>query len=80
MCGWAAMGERGEPSEQRGKAWGGGLSVWLRLIELEFRNGFRIGGVEPIGLIEPEDALRRRPSRRQWRGSGGEIEIGEEGV
>ena len=25
---------------------GGVLSVWQRLIELKFRNGFRIGGVE----------------------------------
>ena len=49
------------------------LSVWQRLIELEgtarsvVRNGFRIGGVEPAGLIELEDALGRRPSGRQWR-------------
>ena len=58
----------------------GQLSVRQRLIKLEFRNGFRIGGVEPTALIEREDALGRRPSRRQWRGSGGEIEIGEDGV
>ncbi len=38
------------------------LSVGQRLIELKFRNGFRIGGVEPAGLIELEDALGRRPS------------------
>ena len=62
------------------------LSVGQGLIELEgtarsvVGNGFRIGGVEPAGLIEREDALGRRASRRQWRGSGGEIEIGEDGV
>ena len=56
------------------------LSVWQRLIELEFRNGLRIGGVEFAGLIEFEEALGRRPSRRQWRGSGGEIEMGKDGA
>ena len=50
------------------------------MIELEFRNGFRIGGVESAGLIELEEALRRRPSGRQWRGLGREIEIGENGA
>ena len=44
------------------------------------RNGFRIGGVESAGLIELEEALRRRPSGRQWRGLGREIEIGENGA
>ena len=58
----------------------GQVSVWQRLIELEFRNGFRIGGVESAGLIELKDALRRRPSGRQWRGLGREIEIGENGA
>ena len=53
------------------------VSVGQRLIKLEFRNGFRIGGVESAGLIELEEALRRRPSGRQWRGLGREIEIGE---
>ena len=83
---WAAVGERDEPSNQRGQKHGGVLSVGQRLIEVEgtarsvVRNGFRIGGVEPAGLIEFEEALGRRPSRRQWRGSGGEIEIGEDGA
>ena len=58
----------------------GQVSVRQRLIELEFRNGFRIGGVESAGLIELEEALRRRPSGRQWRGLGREIEIGENGA
>ncbi len=58
----------------------GQVSVWERLIEFEFGSGFWIGGVEPADLIEREEALGRRPSRRQWRGSGGEIEIGEDGV
>ena len=58
----------------------GQVSVRQRLIELEFRNGFWIGGVEPAGLIEREEALRRRPSGRQWRGLGREIEIGENGA
>ena len=40
------------------------LSVRQRLIELEFGNGFRIGRVEPAGLIELENALGRRPSGR----------------
>ncbi len=44
------------------------VSVGQRLIELKFRNGFRIGGVEPAGLIELEDALGQGPSGRQWRG------------
>ena len=66
--------------------YGGVLSVRQRLIELEFGNGFRIGGVEPAGLIELEDArprcarCPRCPSGRQWRGSGGEIEIGQNGA
>ena len=34
----------------------GQVSVRQRLIELEFRNGFRIGGVESAGLIELEEA------------------------
>ena len=39
----------------------GQVSVWQRLIELEFRNGFRIGGVESAGLlIEREEALGRQ--------------------
>ena len=75
MCGWAAMGERGEPSEQRGKAWGGGLSVWLRLIALEFRNGFRIGGVEPIGLIEPKMPCGGARAGDSGGGRVGEIEM-----
>ena len=64
----------------------GQVSVGQRLIELEgtaqsvVRNGFRIGGVEPAGLIELEDALGRCPSGRQWRGSGGEIEMRENGA
>ena len=32
------------------------------------------------GLIEREHALGWSASRRQWRGSGGEIEIGEDGA
>ena len=69
-----------------GQRHGGVLSVWQRLIEREgtarsgVGNGYRIGGVELAGVIEREDALGRRPSRRQWRGTGGEIEIGEDGV
>ena len=64
----------------------GQVSVGLRLIELEgtarsvVRNGLRIGGVKPVSLIELEDALGRRPSGRQWRGSGGEIQVGEDGA
>ena len=64
----------------------GQLSVGQRLIELEFRNGFRNGGVESAGLIELEEArprfarCPRRPSGRQWRGLGREIEIGENGA
>ena len=42
----------------------GQVSVRQRLIELEFRNGFRIGGVEAAGLIEGEEALGRSPSGR----------------
>ncbi len=79
MRGWARDAKRA-----RRRVWYGGsvglLSVRQRLIELEFRNGFRIGGVEPAGLIEPENALGRRPSGRQGRGSGGEIEIGQNGA
>ena len=62
------------------------VSVAQRLIELRFWNGFRIGGVEPAGLIELETArprrarCPRRPSGRQWRGSGGKIEVGEDGA
>ena len=73
MRGWAGDGERIRPRV-------GQVSVRQRLIELEFRNGFRIGGVESAGLIELEEALRRRPSGRQWRGLGREIEIGENGA
>ena len=51
-----------------------------RLIELEFGNRFRIGRVEPAGLIEREEALGWSASRREWRGSGGEIEIGQNGA
>ena len=58
----------------------GQVSVRQRLIELDLRNGFRIGGVESAGLIELEEALRRRPSGRQWRRLGREIEIGENGA
>ncbi len=49
-------------------------------------NGLRIGGVEFAGLIEFEEARTRcprcprRPSGRQWRGLGGEIEIGQNGA
>ena len=49
----------------------GQVSVRQRLIELEFRNGFRIGGVERTGLIELEDTLGWCPSGRQWRGRVG---------
>ena len=73
MRGWAGDGERIRPRV-------GQVSVRQRLIELEFRNRFRIGGVESAGLIELEEALRRRPSGRQWRGLGREIEIGENGA
>ncbi len=59
---------------------GGVLSVRQRLIELKFRYGLRIGVIEPAGLIELEDALGRCPSGRQWRGSGGEIEMRENGA
>ena len=58
MRGWAGDGERIRPRV-------GQVSVRQRLIELEFRNRFRIGGVESAGLIELEEALRRRPSGRQ---------------
>ena len=70
----------------------GQVSVRQRLIELEgtarsvVRNGFRMGGVESAGLIELEEArprfarCPRRPSGRQWRGLGREIEIGENGA
>ncbi len=51
----------------------GHVSVGQRLIELEFWSRFRIGGVESAGLIEIEEALRGRPSGRQWRGLGREI-------
>ena len=85
-------GRAGWSLKPEGQRHGGVLSVSQRLIELEgtarsvVGNRFRIGGVEPIGLIEPEQArprfarCPRRPSGRQWRGSGGEIEIGEDGV
>ncbi len=81
MRGWAGDGERIRPRVGDGGFWSvGQVSVRQRLIELEFRNGFRIGGVESAGLIELEEALRRRPSGRQWRGLGREIEIGENGA
>ncbi len=68
---WAVVGERGGPQEQEGHGHGSVLSVGQGLIELEFRNGFRIGGVEPAGLIEREDDLGRCASRSQWRGRVG---------
>ena len=58
----------------------GQVSVWQRLIEFEFRNGFLIGGVEFVGLIELEDTLGRCPSGRRGRGPTGEIEIGQDGA
>ena len=42
--------------------------------------GFRIGGIEPAGLIEFEEALGRRPSRRQARRPTGKVEVGKDGA
>jgi len=77
MRGWAGDTARPRPRVGDG-GMGSVLSVGQRLIEFKFRNGFRIGRVEPAGLIELEQALGRRPSGREWRGSGGEIEIGQD--
>jgi hypothetical protein len=75
---WMGRRWRRDPTPRRGRQVRGPVgqvSVRQRLIELEgtarsvVRNGFRIGGVESAGLIELEEALRRRPSGRQWRGS-----------
>ena len=80
---------RTDPTPRRGRQVQGPsvyVSVWQRLIELEgparsvVGNGFRIGEVEPAGLIKLEDTLGRRPSRRQWRRSAWEIEIGQNGA
>ena len=79
------MGKRWQtdPTPHRGRQvpWSiGQVSVRQRLIELEFRNGFRLGGIESVGLIEFEEALGRRPSGRQWRRLGREIEVGQDGA
>ena len=58
----------------------GYISVGLRLIEFVFGNRFRIGGIESGGLIEAQVGLGWGPGRRQWRGSGGESEMREDGV
>ena len=80
MRAWAVMGERGGRPQLEEHGYRSVLSVGQRLIELEYRNGFGIGGLEPAALVELEDTLGRRPSRRQWRGSGGESEMREDGV
>ena len=46
------------------------FSVDQRLIELKFRNGFRIGGVEPAALLELEDALGAGAERQTVEGVG----------
>ena len=67
------------PDSEPARPWSvGQVSIGQGLIELEFGNRFRIGRVEPADLIEREHALGWSASRRQWRGSGGEIEIGED--
>ena len=74
------------PDSEPARPWSvGQVSIGQGLIELEgtarsvVGNRFRIGRVEPAGLIEREHALGWSASRRQWRGSGGEIEIGQNG-
>ena len=74
----APMGEQGWTLRAEGHGRGSVLSVGHGLIEVEVRNGFGLGGVEAARLIEGEGALGRRPSRRQWRGSGWEIEMRED--
>ncbi len=53
------------------------LSVGQGLIELNLGDRLRIRGIEPGGLIEAQVGLGWGAGRRQWRGSGGEMEMRE---
>ena len=57
MRAWAVMGERGGRPQLEEHGYRSVLSVGQRLIELEFRNGFGIGGLEPAALVELEDTV-----------------------
>ncbi len=71
MRGWGGDGERIRPRVGDGRSGSvGQVSVRQRLIELDSRNGFRIGGVEPAGLIELEEALEAAPERETVEGVG----------
>ena len=50
------------------------------MIELEFRKGFRIRGIESGGLIETELGLGWGAGGTEGRRPTGKIEVGEDGA
>lgn len=56
------------------------ITVGEGLIELVFRNGFGVGGIESEGLIEPEVGLGWGTGGTQERRPAGKIEVGEDGA
>ena len=56
------------------------ITVGEGLIELVFRNGFGVGGIESEGLIEPEVGLGWGTGGTQEGRPAGKIEVGEDGA
>ena len=80
MHGWAAVGGGGWTLRAEGSGRRGVLSSGQGLIEVEFWDGLRIGGIESGGLIEPELGLGWGASGTQGRRPAGKIEVGEDGA